>query len=478
MTVVDTASGKVRGVREEHATVFRGIPYAAPPFGPRRFRAPQPPEPWQGVRDAADFGPTAPKHPYAPPLDALLPDPDVPGEDCLNLNVWTPSPGDGRLPVMVWIHGGSFCHGSNSVPVYDGTAFARDSVVLVSVNYRLGVEGFAVLPDAPANPGLLDQVAALEWVRDNIAAFGGDPDQVTVFGESAGGISVAALLAAPRAAGLFRRAVVQSGAPMAVPPGKARRTTRAIAGRIGVPATAEALRTVPVARTVEAQRQVLAGGNPITGGAGFHPVVDGDLLPRDPMAALADGAGADVDVLMGTTTEEYRLWFVPSGLTERVGPLMLRLAMLRKRVPRAAARLYRANRPGATPGEILGALATDLLLRIPQNRLADARPAGRTHLYEFAWPTDVRGLGACHALELGFVFDTLGSSAVQALTGPDAPRDLADAMHAAWVGFARTGDPGWPAWDPTRPVMTFGSGPDAAARLVHAPREAERKLWR
>ncbi|NEB57330.1 carboxylesterase family protein, partial [Streptomyces griseus] len=207
-----TVHGTVRGAVERGVAVFRGIPYAAEPVGALRFRAPAPPEPWTGVRETVAYGPTAPKRPYAPPLDRLLPDPAVPGDGCLNLNVWTPSPGRGTtgLPVLVWIHGGSLVHGSSAVPVYDGSAFARDGVVLVSVNYRLGVEGFGVLPDAPANRGLLDQLAALEWVRDNIAAFGGDPDRVTVAGESAGAVSVAALLASPRSAGLLRRAVLQS----------------------------------------------------------------------------------------------------------------------------------------------------------------------------------------------------------------------------------------------------------------------------
>ncbi|NML53759.1 carboxylesterase family protein [Streptomyces sp. R302] len=484
------AAGRVRGAFVAGGVArFLGVPYARPPFGPLRFRAPEPVEPWEGVRSATEFGPTAPKRPYAPPLDALLPDPAVEGDDCLNVNVWAPwdtasGTGRGGRPVMVWIHGGSLIHGSNAVPVYDGAAFARDGVVLVSVNYRLGVEGFGVFPDAPANLGLRDQLAALTWVRENVAAFGGDPARVTVFGESAGAISIAALLASPLAHGLFRRAVVQSGAPMALPVARARRTTEAVAKRLGVPATAEAFAAVDRERLLTAQTEVTAKGSPLTGGGhSFQLVVDGDVLPRDPAEALlGDGgpgvASGEVDLLLGTTSEEYRLWFVPSGLVERLSAPTLRLALWKSRVPSRTARVYRANRPQARPGEILGALATDKLLRVPLNRLADARlrsgAAGRTYVYEFGWPSPVLGLGACHALELGFVFDTLDTPEARAMTGPDAPRALAAAMHAAWVAFAAEGDPGWRAWDAERPVMAFGPGRPS---LVLAPREDERRAW-
>ncbi|MFJ9306859.1 carboxylesterase/lipase family protein [Streptomyces cyaneofuscatus] len=479
-----TVQGTVRGAVERGVAVFRGIPYAAAPVGARRFRAPEPPEPWEGVRDALAFGPTAPKRPYAPPLDRLLPDPAVEGEEWLNLNVWTPSTegaeGGERaegLPVLVWIHGGSLLHGSSAVPVYDGSAFARDGVVLVSVNYRLGVEGFGLFPDAPANRGLLDQLAALGWVRDNIAGFGGDPDRVTVAGESAGAVSIGALLATDRAAGLFRRAVLQSGAPAALTPDAARGTTELIARRLGVPATAAAFAAVDPAALLTAQTEVTSGGNPLTGRNSFQLVVDGELLTQDPAEALRTGpAAAGIDLLMGTNTEEYRLWFVPGGLTERISRLKLRLALLKFKVPNATARTYRSNRPDATPGELLGALATDLLLRVPLNRLADARAGapGSTYVYEFGWPSPVQRLGACHALELGFVFDTLAHPDTVALTGPDAPQELADAMHRAWVEFATTGDPGWPSWDVSRPVRFFGPG---APALVLAPRDDELRSW-
>src|SRR5580698_323486 len=208
MTTVTTRQGAVRGDVTDGVTRFLGIPYAASPTGALRFRAPEPPPAWDGVRDCLTYGATPPKPDYAAPFDVILAEPDVPGDDWLNLNVWTPDV-DGSAPAMVWIHGGAFANGNNVVPIYDGHAFARDGVVLVSINYRLGIDGFAYLPDAPANRGLLDQVAALEWVRDNIAAFGGDPARVTIFGESAGAMSVTTLLGMPAARGLFTGVIAQ-----------------------------------------------------------------------------------------------------------------------------------------------------------------------------------------------------------------------------------------------------------------------------
>ncbi|MEU1352059.1 carboxylesterase/lipase family protein [Streptomyces sp. NPDC005775] len=462
--IATTQQGRVRGRVQDGVAAFLGIPYAAAPFGVHRFRAPAPVERWEGLRDALDYGPTAPQRPYRPPLDQLLPDVDIPGEECLNLNIWTPDTGGGPLPVMVWIHGGSLRNGSGAVPLYDGRAFARDGVVLVTVNYRLGVEGFGVFPDAPDNRGLLDQIAALTWVRENIAAFGGDPENVTVCGESAGAVSTAALMTSPRAAGLFHRAILQSGAPQTVPRSKGAKTVRAMAKVLRVPATAEAFAQVDPALLLDAQTDVVGGADPISGGPGFHLVVDGDVVPDGPALPV-------VDLLLGCNREEYRLWFVPSGMVERVSGLTLRLALLKLRIPGRVARLYRAARPGAKPGVILGEMATDLLVRGPLNRLADARPA-RTFLYEFAWRSPVLELGACHALEIGFVFDNLVHG--KGLTGPDAPQPLAGVMHRAWVAFASSGDPGWPAWDTSRPVRIFDH-PDPG--VVLAPRHEELRAW-
>ncbi|MFE7432735.1 carboxylesterase/lipase family protein [Streptomyces tendae] len=477
--VVRTVHGAVRGRYEHGVAVFRGIPYAAPPFGPGRFRRPVLPEPWDGVRDAGSFGPTAPKPPYSEAFAQYLSDPVIPGDDCLNLNVWTPEPGPGaRLPVLVWLHGGALTRGSSAVPVYDGHTFARDGVVCVSVNYRLGVEGYGLFPDAPANAGLRDQIAALQWVRDSVAAFGGDPDRVTVAGQSAGAISTGALLAAPGARGLFRRAVLQSGAPEASDRDKVRRMVRRMASRLKIPATAEAFADADRGQLLRVQAEVGRFSSPVLGGPGFGLVVDGDVLPRDPLAALLDGdAAPGVDLLMGWTRDEYRLWLVPGGLLERVdrlGAVALAGARARCHCGNEVVRGYRAARPDAGAAEIVGQLVTDHLLRIPMHRLADARPAS-SHVYEFAWPSNLPDLGACHALELGFVFDSGDGPDARRLAGEGAPQDLADAMHRAWVRFVESGDPGWASWDATHPVRVFGDGDPHTA---HGPLDAEYDLWK
>ncbi|MFD4029519.1 carboxylesterase family protein, partial [Streptomyces sp. NPDC058637] len=267
--IATTRQGKVRGSVRERIAAYLGIPYAGAPFGVHRFRAPAPVGPWEGAGRAQvrTHRPATPLPAAARPADPRV---DIPGEECLNLNIWTPEADRGPLPVMVWIHGGSPRNGSAAMPLYDGRAFARDGVVLVSVNYRLGVEGFGVFPDAPDNRGLLDQIAALAWVKDNIAGFGGDPGCVTVCGESAGAISIAALLTSPRAEGLFHRAILRSGPPRTVTRARGARTVRAMAKALRVPATAEEFAAVSRERLLDAPDEVVGGADPISGGAGVH----------------------------------------------------------------------------------------------------------------------------------------------------------------------------------------------------------------
>ncbi|MER7476127.1 carboxylesterase family protein [Streptomyces sp. NPDC126510] len=484
--VVRTPFGALRGRYERGVAVFRGIPYAAPPFGPRRFRPPVPLPPWDGVRDAGAFGPTAPKPPYSDAFAHYLSDPVVPGDDCLNLNVWTPQPDPkARLPVLVWLHGGALTRGSSAVPVYDGHAFARDGVVCVSINYRLGVEGYGLFPDRPPNPGLRDQIAALTWVHEAIGAFGGDPGRVTLFGQSAGAISVGALLAAPQTQGLVRRAVLQSGPPEASERAKVRRMVRRMASRLKIPATAEAFAAVDRDLLLRAQAEVGRLSSPVVGGPAFGLVIDDDVVPRDPLQALTDGGAArGVELLLGWTRDEHRLWLVPGGLLERVdrlGAVALAGAMARCHCGSEVPRGYRTLHPDAGTAETVGQLVTDHLLRIPLHHLADARTEP-SYVYEFAWPSDLPGLGACHALELGFVFDTGDVPESRKLAGEGAPQELADAMHGAWVRFATDGDPGWERWDTTHPVRVFGDrAPDAEdglAYTAYGPRDRELALWK
>ena len=413
-TTVKIAQGTLQGVQADGVTAFLGIPYAAAPYGPHRFAAPARPAPWEGVRDATRYGPTALKRQYPPPFDRLLPDPDIPGEDCLNLNVWTPDGGAAKLPVLVWIHGGAFAYGSGAVPEYRGAAFARHGVVCVTLNYRLGVDGFALLDGAVPNRGLLDQVAALEWVQDNIAAFGGDPDRVTIAGESAGGMSVTTLLSMPRAEGLFARAVAQSGAGQhATTAATAAKVTAAVAGRLAVAATADAFGAVTTEALLDAQQAVITeiGSNPdpqqwgelVVNLLAFEPVIDGEILTSVPLEGIRHSAGATVDLLIGTNLDENRLFLVPSGVIDMIDDGLLVLGAGMFGLPGEGVERYRAAREGQSPGEVLVAVSTDWFFRIPALRVAEARQGaqGRTWMYEFAWPSpefDGR-LGACHALE-------------------------------------------------------------------------------
>ncbi|MFT3899254.1 MAG: carboxylesterase family protein [Gordonia sp. (in: high G+C Gram-positive bacteria)] len=465
--VVTTASGAVRGTTRDGVAAFLGVPYAAPPIGAAAFAAPSPHEPWNGVRDATAYGPTAPQVGYPQPIAALLDNDIELGDDYLNVNVWTPDPSPAAgLPVMVWIHGGAFARGSNRLAIYAGDNFARDGVVFVGINYRLGIPGFASVAGAPENRGLLDQLAALEWVRQNIAAFGGDPAQVTVFGESAGAMSVASLISSPLSSGLFGRAIMQSGnASAAVDVADARKVTARIADLLEVPADAGGLGSVTGAQLLKAQTDValeamlnpdpaVFGETVIGVGGGIMtlmPVVDGDVLPDVPIASIAAGTGAGIPLITGWNAEEYRFFLVPTGIAAATTPDGAR-AML-ARFPEAAVALEENLAAGIAPGDALCIGMTDVVFRSGSYRLADVRAAGETYLYEFDVPNTVAELGAAHAVEIPYVFDKLDRA--QRLTGPDAPQAVADAMHSAWIAFAKTGDPGWEPYLPSETVQRF-----------------------
>ncbi|MGW2180309.1 carboxylesterase/lipase family protein [Streptomyces sp. NPDC001732] len=483
MTVCGTRQGAVRGrTSSDGVTSFLGIPYAAPPFGARRFREPSPAEPWTGVRDATTHGPTPPHAPYAPPFDALIPETVIEGEDCLNLNVWTPAPAPepgAGLPVMVWLHGGAFTNGSGSTPAYDGGTFARDGVVCVTLNYRLGADGFLRLPGRPDNRGLLDQIAALRWIRDNIASFGGDPDRVTVFGESAGAMSIGTLLNTEAARGLFRRAILQSGAcHHFLRPSSAALIAAHLAEKLGIEPTPEAFAAVPLPELLPAQAELRAEVNARPDPARWGEAVL-NIMPFEPVqpAFVLPGPDCDVDLLIGSNTEEYRLFLVPTERLHTLPESALRAMTAAYGLdPATALPVYRATRPDTTPGELLAAVATDWFYRIPAIRLAESVPG--SYLYEFAWrsPRFDGALGACHALELPFVFDRLHDPSYAPMLGAHPPQALADAMHGAWVSFAKTGDPGWEAYDTTtRTTMTFATAPEATP--VTDPRAQERLLW-
>jgi para-nitrobenzyl esterase len=480
--IVSVAQGRLRGRQDGDVVAFLGVPYAAPPFGANRLRPPAPPPHWDGVRDATEFGPTVPKADYVAMYTPLFPEVTIPGDDCLNLNIWTPAAGSPGLPVLVWIHGGAFTNGSNSVPEYDGSAFARDGVVTVAINYRLAAEGFLYTGEDFANLGLLDQVAALEWVRDNIAAFGGDPRRVTVAGESAGAWSVNTLLAMPRATGLFTQAISQSGgAHHYLRPEQGLLVARELAALLGVAPARAAFAALPPDRIALACRELITeiqtAPDPAKWGTlalsqqPYAPTVDGDVLPWPTLRAIADGHGSDIPLLIGTTADEARLILIASGVIDQIDDAALAQAAAGYGLPPEAVAVYRANRPQGSPGDVLSAIVSDWYFRIPSIRVAESRGA-RTWMYRFDWASPV--LGAGHGVDIPFAFDTLTSPGLAPRLGDDPPQAVADAFHAIWVEFISKGEPGWDPYDTVSRTTALIS---SRVRTASDPRGGERAAW-
>jgi para-nitrobenzyl esterase len=491
--VVHLASGGLRGVTQNATTVFKGIPYAAPPVGDLRWREPQPPTAWRGIRDATKFGSacvqdSAGLYPFMAPLAAAYGtsfayEPVSSSEDCLYLNLWTPEwPVRHALPVMVWFHGGSNRVGSGSEPVYDGTSLAAHGVLVVTINYRLGVMGFfshpALTAESPhrtsGNYGLLDQLAALAWVQKNIAQFGGDPANVTIFGESAGAVDAGTLVASPLSAGLFRRVISESGPPFGMGPMHTRAedeaagtaVARALTGNS--PSPLAALRKMPAMELAQRANQVLKDqlkGFNFSGGD-----VDGWVLPQTPSHAFASGAIQKVDLLVGLNGREVSAFRLASAAAasqskkqESGGGAGAALKQLTDTVhpiyggwTDAAISLYLAKAIFHRD-EAIDQASNDMLAACPLGAMATFNTAsgGRTYLYRFDRSIPGKGqatLGAFHALEVPYVFNAFQVRSWLWLPFTDVDRKLSASIETYWTNFAKTGDPNspglpvWPAW--------------------------------
>ncbi|WP_075980000.1 carboxylesterase/lipase family protein [Bacillus massilinigeriensis] len=486
-TIVESIYGKLQGEKIDGVFAWKGIPYAKPPVGALRFRAPELPNSWEGVRDATSFSPVAPQ-PQSEIMEFLGNETLNMDEDCLYLNVWSPGADDKKRPVMVWIHGGAFISGSGSSHWYDGASFAaQGDVVVVTINYRLGILGFLHLGEIggeeyanSGNCGILDQVAALHWVRENISAFGGDPNNVTVFGESAGAMSIGILLGFPFAQGLFHKAILQSGAAANVhPSGKATKIASKLLAALDVdPTNISKLEELPVDQLVQASTLV-----PMMS---LGPVIDGVSIPKAPEEAISAGSAKDVSILIGTNKDEYRIFTafdpewknadeskVTSHFEKTFGPLLPIIS-----------RQFSDGKP--LNQELFNKLLTISIFTSPAQRLAELQVnhGAPVWMYRFDWETPVFGgaLKATHALEIPFVWNTLNKPKTENFTGASPERQLvANQMHSAWISFARNGNPNteqnseWPKYDvEKRQTMIF----NLEGAVVNDPNSEDRIKWR
>jgi para-nitrobenzyl esterase len=469
---IQVDGGSIRGRIRGSIAVFLGVPYAAPP---KRFELPQPPQAWDGVRDMNDPGPAAPHRirpfPMVDPTPLVGHGSDGSDGDYLRLNVWAPTDAK-TAPVMVFIHGGGFVGGCKDAPVHDGTAFAESGAVCVAINYRMGIDGFLPVPGVPTNLGLRDMLFALAWVQRNIAAFGGDPAKVTVFGESAGAMAIADLVTSPLAKGLFQRAIIQSGhGAMVREIGVAQRLVRKLAKVLRIVPDASGFLPVSNKDAMDAIDKVAKpwavdlrdgdGREPVYGISRFIPVYGDDVLPEKPIDALRKGAGSDVEIVIGSNADEMNLYFVPTGVRKKIGGLFARWLLGRSHPEaKAVLKAYGYKQPGVRPGEALTDAMNDLVFRWPARQYAAAHQ-GQTWMYEFDWrsPACDGELGACHGIEMPFVFKTLPSvTGPQGLAGMDPPQALADRVHDLWAGFARTGAMPWPEFGGYRMVYQVTRG--------------------
>jgi para-nitrobenzyl esterase len=497
---VTIKSGKLEGSFKDGLYIFKGIPYAAPPVGDLRWMPPQPVKPWSDVRDAKKYGTIAPQIlPTTGPLAALKED-EPQSEDCLFLNIQTPGLDNKHRPVMVWIHGGAFVMGSGSSISYrSGSLAARGDIVLVTINYRLGELGFLRLKDvtgdkipATGNEGLLDQIAALMWIRDNIAAFGGDPENVTVFGESAGGMSIGCLLAMPAARGLFKKAICESGVgSTSVSLKTANAAGEAFLKLLNLKGSeVKALRALTIKQILDVDiklKSAMTRPGEAPRATATAPVIDGEYIPDVTNKVTRQGSAKDIPVIIGTNRDEFKLFAMmqpgiaqmdEAGLKVRLGTMISQEYVPGLIESYRKALVKRGVKP--TPQELLSAIQTGVMFRMPSLELVEAQRDNdqRAYNYIFDWVSPAAGgmLGACHALEIGFVFGTY--DALFCGTGPEADK-LCRCMQDAWLAFARTGDPScesigkWPEYGKKRMTMILGKN----CHVEEAPYEDERKVW-
>jgi para-nitrobenzyl esterase len=468
VTVVVTRAGRVRGTSADGVHTFRGIPYAQPPVGILRFAAPMPHEPWDGVLDAYEFGPPPPQ-----PMRVTS------SEEWLTVNVWTPDPAASGLPVMVWLYGGRFTTGASDESDCDGTRLAAAGVVVVSPNYRLAGEGFMAIDGAVPNRGLLDQVAALQWVRDNIAGFGGNPDNVTVFGESAGAASVVSLMVMPAATGLFHRGIAESVPAFLFGSDLAADVADVVAEKLGRRATASDLEGVAPQDLADAVAGIEYrdrwGYGLAVRRSQFGPVVDGEILPDSPFRAFAAGAARGLDLLIGHNRDEYRYVVYENGGPHAITAEQAETALNSLPPIPNGAQAYRAAHPQADHAELYELVCSDFVYRMPTLHIAQAHASGggATYLYEFCF--DASPIGAAHTTEIPLVFGTLDSPIGSALYGsaPNAEA-VSREMSATWRAFATDGDPGWPAYNADQQLTrVFG----AESRTTRYPEQASQQIW-
>lgn len=485
MTTVSISCGTLRGRPLPGCTAFLGVPYAAPPVGELRWAPPAAPAPWSGERDATVHG-SAPWQPSGGPLDHLVPGmgSDDQSDDCLNLNVWTPST-EGSRPVLVWIHGGAFSLGAGSLSVYDGGRLAAaNDIVVVTINYRLGALGFLVIDDPTCTPnvGLLDQVAALAWIRDNIATFGGDPENVTIFGESAGGGSVLSLLAMPAAVGLFQRAIVQSGATdLLLDRDRALLVTEALARCAGLDSVdVDALRALSGEEIIRAQADAAMELFGTVGTMPFHPCVDGVVLPQTWLEAAASGFDP-VPLIIGTTRDEMDLFksFDPGAGSLTDEGLRSRFAAVGGDVD-ALIDAYRSVGAQDAP-EIWRRANTDIAMWSPAIRIAQAHAEhAPTWMYRFDWEAASADMGSPHGVDIPFPFTNIDVGGWDSFVAdPADAMGLASAMQQAWASFARDGVPrfddlDWPTYDTDhRSTAILGR----EIKIESDPNAAVRRAW-